>query len=265
VSDATVRPADLTTFARLDELGLEVTGQLLGPEPAVLECRVVDPDEWCCRCGCQGRVRDSVTRRLAHEPLGWRPTELLLRVRRYRCTECGHVWRQDTSQAAPPRAKISRREVRWALEGIVCVHLSMSRVATGLEVAWHTANTAVLDKGRRVLIGDDTRFDNVAVIGVDEHAWRHTRRAEKYVTVIIDLTPVGDGTGPGPWLRGHTRRPIQGRVQDLAGRPTAGLAQRPGGGRNGRLLRVQDRHHRRTARRGLRDGPLPSCASAGRR
>jgi hypothetical protein len=31
------------------------------------------------------------------------------------------------------------------------------------------------------------------VIGVDEHCWRHTRRGEKYVTVIIDLTPIRDG------------------------------------------------------------------------
>ena len=33
-------------------------------------------------------------------------------------------------------------------------------------------------------------IDSLAVIGVDEHVWRHTRRGEKYVTVIIDLTPV---------------------------------------------------------------------------
>jgi transposase len=40
------------------------------------------------------------------------------------------------------------------------------------------------------------RFDDVRVIGVDEHCWRHTRRGDKYVTVIIDLTPIRDGTGP---------------------------------------------------------------------
>jgi transposase len=33
------------------------------------------------------------------------------------------------------------------------------------------------------------------VIGVDKHVWRHTRRADKYVTAIIDLTGVRDGTG----------------------------------------------------------------------
>src|SRR5690606_25843582 len=74
------------------------------------------------------------------------------------------------------------------------------RVAAGLGVSWHTANTAVLAEGRRVLIDDPHRFEGVTVIGVDEHAWRHTRRGEKYVTVIIDLTPVREGTGPARLL-----------------------------------------------------------------
>lgn len=33
------------------------------------------------------------------------------------------------------------------------------------------------------------------MIGIDEHVWRHTRRGDKYVTVIIDLTPVREGAG----------------------------------------------------------------------
>jgi transposase len=51
-----------------------------------------------------------------------------------------------------------------------------------------------------MLINDPARFDGVKVIGVDEHVWRHTRRGDKYVTVIIDLTPVRDGTGPARLL-----------------------------------------------------------------
>ncbi len=46
-----------------------------------------------------------------------------------------------------------------------------------------------------MLIEDPSRFDGVAVIGVDEHAWRHTRCGDKYVTVIIDLTGIRDDTG----------------------------------------------------------------------
>ena len=190
----------LTTFCRLDEIGLEAIGQRLEPDGAVLSCRVLEPDLWCRRCGCEGVPRDTVLRRLAHEPLGWRPTLLEVSVRRYRCTGCGHVWRQDTSLAAESRAKLSRRGLRWALEGIVVQHLTVARVAEGLGVAWNTANDAVLAEGKRVLIDDNMRFAGVAVIGVDEHVWRHTRRGDKYVTVIIDLTPVRDGTGPARLL-----------------------------------------------------------------
>ena len=92
--------ADLTTFCRLDELGLEVTGQSLEPGRAVLACRVLEPGQWCRR------------------------------------------WRQDTTLAAEPRAKLSCRGLRWALEAIVARHLTVARIAEGLSVAWNTANDA---------------------------------------------------------------------------------------------------------------------------
>ena len=206
--DATVGAAfaraDLTTFCRLDELGLEVTGQQLTVDRAVLACRVVEPEDsderWCRDCGSEGSPRDTVTRRLAHEPFGWRPTTLLVTIRRYRCPGCGRVWRQDTSRAAEPRAKLSRRGLRWALEAIVVQHLTVARIAEGLAVSWNTANDAVLAEGKRVLIDDEHRFEGVAVIGVDEHVWRHTSKGDKYVTVIIDPTPIRDGTGPSRLL-----------------------------------------------------------------
>ena len=132
--------------------------------------------------------------------MGWRPTTLLVTIRRYRCSGCGYVWRQDTTRAAEPRAKLSRRGLRWALEAIVCQHLTVSRVAEGLGVAWNTANDAVLAEGRRVLIDDPARFEGVTTVGVDEHVWRHTRRGDNYVTVVIDLTPIREGTGPARLL-----------------------------------------------------------------
>ena len=62
------------------------------------------------------------------------------------------------------------------------------------------ANTAVLAEGARLLINDPDRFEGVRVIGVDEHVWRHTPHQDRYVTVILDLTPVRDRRGPSRLL-----------------------------------------------------------------
>ena len=95
----------------------------------------------------------------------------------------------------------------------------MSRIAAALAVSWTTANDAVLAEGRRVLINDPHRFEGVQAIGVDEHVSRHTRRGDKYVTVIIDLTPVRAGTGPSRLLDMVPGRSKQVFQQWLADRP----------------------------------------------
>jgi len=59
------------------------------------------------------------------------------------------------------------------------------------------------------------------VIGVDEHVWRHTHRGDKFVTVIIDLTPIRGGSGPARLLDMIEGRSKQAFEQWLAGRPTA--------------------------------------------
>jgi transposase len=58
----------------------------------------------------------------------------------------------------------------------------------------------VLAEGKPALIGDVGRFDGVRAVGVDKHVWRHTRKGDRYVTVIIDLTGIRDGTGPARLL-----------------------------------------------------------------
>ena len=51
--------------------------------------------------------------------------------------------------------------------------------------------------------------------------WRHTRHGDKYVTVIIDLTPVRAGTGPARLLDMVEGRSKQAFKTWLAGRPQA--------------------------------------------
>jgi hypothetical protein len=50
---------DLSSFCRLDELGLHVVGQRLQPGRAVLACRAMETEEfarWCRRCGCEAHT-----------------------------------------------------------------------------------------------------------------------------------------------------------------------------------------------------------------
>ncbi|WP_300268538.1 ISL3 family transposase [Microbacterium sp.] len=220
MSHATFAAPDLTVFCRLDEFGLDAVGLDLRRDRAVIECRVAEPDSWCRGCGSQALSRGTVARRLAHDPFGHRPTTLLVRVRRYRCATCGISWREDTTRAAEPKAKLSRGGVRWALEALVIDHLAVTRIAAGLGGAWHTANSAVLAEGQRALIDDPARFDGVTTIGVDEHVWRHTRHGDKYVTVIIDLTPIRTGTGPSRLLDMVEGRSKQVLKTWLAARPS---------------------------------------------
>src|SRR5690606_29209663 len=125
------------------------------------------------RCGQAGVPRGTAVRTIVHVPLGWRPTMLKVRVRRYRCTNCCTVWRKDTTGAAASRTKMSRDAVLWALKSMAIDPMSIARVAENLGTAWHTVNDAVLETGSELLINDPVRFDGIRVHGVDEHVWSH--------------------------------------------------------------------------------------------
>ena len=109
---------DLTMFCRLDELDLIVTGQRLEPDRASLAGRVLEPDQWCHRCGCEGLPRDTVVRQLVHEPFGWRPTKLLrpvpLPLQRVRTPVAPRQQqgRRTTSQAVPRRTAVGTGRAR---------------------------------------------------------------------------------------------------------------------------------------------------------
>jgi transposase len=192
-----VTPPDLDRFARLDSLGLSVSGQQIFPDHAVLFCEVTVPDDRCAGCGGRGRHHDTVLRRFTHLPLGHRPTWLQVATPRYECQSCGKVWRHRLRAVARRRSRLTRAAGMWALAAVVLDHVPVSSVARILGIAWHTAHSAVAELGLELLIGHPARLDGVAVIGVDEHCWRHTGFAsDRFVTVIVDLTPVRDRSGP---------------------------------------------------------------------
>lgn len=105
--DATFARPDLTNVLPARRARLEVTGSARAP-PLCAGMPVRGARFGCCccrRCGCEGVPRDTVARRLAHEPFGWRPTTLLVSVCRYRWGGCGQrVGRTPRERPSPGRS-----------------------------------------------------------------------------------------------------------------------------------------------------------------
>ena len=93
------------------------------------------------------------------------------------------------------------------------------------------------------------------MLGVDEHLWRQTRRGEKYVTVIIDLTGIREGTGPARLLDMVSGRSKQAFKQCLAGRDESWREAVEVVAMDA-LHRVQDRHRRGAGRCGRGGGSV---------
>ena len=146
---------------------------------------------FCKACEAQGVSRGTVARRLAHVPVGWRPTQLVVRVRRFACTHCRRVWRQDTNRLAEPRARLTRSAVEWGLRAPSLESMSVSRVARALGVSWHAASTAILASA-----DDPHRFDGVEVLCVDDSPACFASVRE--VPPVCGATP-GEATVTSPW------------------------------------------------------------------
>ena len=222
-------PVDPDRLLRLNALGLEATGQRIidsgGRRTLWVQCRpAIGPfDErlFCASCGAMGRRKGTDARVLAHAPACGRVTRLLVRVPRIACRHCRRTWRVDISSVAGPRSILTRSAAAWALEAVALDNMAVSRVAARLGVGWDAANDAVLKAGIKALGPLEERLQGVAVIGVDEHVWRHTRRGDKYVTVIIDLTPARDGAGPARLVDMIPGRSKKALACWLADRPAA--------------------------------------------
>ena len=148
----------------------------------------------------RGLYRDTVVRKVTDVPVVGHPLRLRVRVPRYRCVNdrCDReVFAHNTSQLARPGWSTTRRCARYILRRLMIDRMTVAAVARELGLSWDTVNTIAMDATQTIVAADTIRLDGVRVIGVDEHRWSHTRRhgEDGFVTVIIDLTPVLEGTG----------------------------------------------------------------------
>jgi len=152
----------------------------------------------CQECGvvAVGHGRDSVE--LIDRPWGVGPVRLVWLKRRWRCPEpsCPVVtFVEVNTDVAAPRGLLTRRAVTWAVTMMRRENASVQGLARQLAVAWRTVWRAVKPV-LEAAAGDESRFEGVRRLGVDEHT-RHHGDQRKYgprmLTGMVDLTPGPDG------------------------------------------------------------------------
>jgi hypothetical protein len=136
----TFGPADLAALCRLDELGLEVTGQRLESGRAVLACRVIPGRTAMSAGAATAAVRRAARQRgpaAAHEPFGWRPTTLLVTIRRYRCGDRPQL-RATGSGLAAIGSAVPKPTVGGSADDVICAVLVVAKSAE----MWHLRSLA---------------------------------------------------------------------------------------------------------------------------
>ncbi len=214
---------------RTIELGVTITDAAVDEKATTIFCAPVARDPRCPDCGQGGRYRDTVTRPLTDLPVAGYPLVLQVAVPRYRCTtaECGRaVFNQDLGKLAAPRASTTRRCARYVLRRLMIDRTTISAIAAELGVSWHTVSSiAMRAVADLVAAAGPDRLAGVRMIGVDEHRWAPRRIGPAgFVTLIIDLTPVHDQSGPARLLDMVEGRSATALASWLAAQP-AGFAQ----------------------------------------
>jgi transposase len=211
---------------RTIELGVTITDAAVDDKATTIFCAPVARDPRCPDCGRDGCYRDTVTRPLTDLPVAGYPLVLQVAVPRYRCTtpQCGRaVFNQDLGKLAAPRASTTRRCARYVLRRLMIDRTTISAIAAELGVTWHTVSSiAMRATADLVAAAGPDRLTGVRVIGVDEHRWAPRRRGpEGFVTLIIDLTPTHDQTGPARLLDLVAGRSAAALTSWLAAQPAS--------------------------------------------
>ena len=136
--------------------------------------------------------------RLVDVPCFGRPVELIWRKRTWRCPElsCGvSGFTEQDHDLAAPRSLLTTRARWWAIAQLRREHASVRGLTRQLGTTWNTVWGSIKPL-LEAMAADETRFENVTTLGVDEHVWHHvsTRpiedggRGPNELTGMVDLT-----------------------------------------------------------------------------
>ncbi|GAB2827200.1 hypothetical protein GCM10027091_67310 [Streptomyces daliensis] len=147
--------------------------------------------------GCRtcGAIAHSHGRRevvLTDAPCFDRPVKIVWRKRTWRCVEPAcpvGTFTEQNHTVAEPRALLTVRAYWWAIRQLRREHASVRGIARQLGTTWNTVWTSIRPL-LKAMADDDTRFDGVTRLGVDEHVRHH-----------VSERPIDQG-GRGPKMLG---------------------------------------------------------------
>ncbi len=157
----------------------------------------------CPACGVVAHRHGRREVRLVDAPAFGKPTTVVWRKRRWRCPEpacpIGAFVEQDEA-VARPRGLLTVRACRWAIAELGGEHASVQGLARRLGTTWRTVWTSI-EPILATAAADESRFENVTILGVDEHVWHHVStkpiedggRGPKELTGMVDLTRDAQG------------------------------------------------------------------------
>ncbi|PXY32863.1 transposase [Prauserella coralliicola] len=146
----------------------------------------------CPSCGvvAVGRGR---RRRVLHDVPAATRVRIVWRQRVWRCGDADCPRKTFVEQVpglVAPRGSITTRAIAWAIGQLRREHATIAGLARQLGTSWKTVWRAVEPELAK-LAADETRFDGVTTLGVDEHVWHHVdprKRGPKELTGMVDLT-----------------------------------------------------------------------------
>ncbi|WP_420892888.1 ISL3 family transposase [Pseudoclavibacter helvolus] len=146
----------------------------------------------CPSCGVVaiGRGR---RRRVLHDVPSVGRVRIVWRQRIWQCIDSScdrKTFVEQVSTLVAPRGSITKRAVVWAIVQLRREHATIAGLARQLGTSWKTVWRAIEPELQR-LAADESRFENVTTLGVDEHIWHHVdprRRGPKELTGMVDLT-----------------------------------------------------------------------------
>ena len=162
-------------------------------------------------CECDGVVHRHGIREVEFVdlPAFGRPTRLVWRKQRWRCTNCGRCWCDDNAEVASARCALTTRAARWSTLHVGRNGRAVSDVARELGCGWHTVMDAVVAIGEQ-LVDHPDRIGEVTALGLDETLFAKLGKykTQSWSTQIVDvrrgqlLDVVPGRTAPEPcrWL-----------------------------------------------------------------